>query len=629
MKRLPLLLALTTGLLLGACSEPAPPAPPAESAATAESAEAQAARLTAWFDEKFEEQLQFSPIGLTFLGRKDRQAEIDDMSVAAEQALLEWRAATVEELEAGFDYASLPPALQDSWDIWVYQYEQARDGVPFRNAGFVFDQMNGPQSLLPTVLISFHAVDEPEDLEALVARLAESERATDQLLERARQASEDGVRTPAFALEGVIEQARKVITGAPFTEGEASDLWADFEAEVTKLLDAEKLSDSDAEALRQAARLALTEQFQPAYERVIAWAEGELEKAPEVSTGLSGREDGAPYYEFLLRVHTTTDLTSDEIHEIGLEEVARLRGEMEAIKEQVGFEGDLQAFFDMLRESTDDERFYFPDTDAGRQAYLDEATAAIERIKAELPNFFGILPKADLVVKRVEPFREQDGAAQHYYPSTPDGSRPGVYYAHLSDMTAMPKRELEVIAYHEGLPGHHMQIAIAQELEGLPVFRTQAGFNAYSEGWGLYSEWLATEIDGTYEDPYSEFGRLGSEMWRAVRLVVDTGLHAKDWTEDEAFDYFLENAAITEAQARSEVQRYIVMPGQATGYKIGMLKIQELRAKAEAALGEDFDIRAFHDVILGGGAMPLTILERRVDGWIADMRQEGVGQGNS
>ena len=617
MKRLPLVLALACALLLGACSEPAPPAPPTEPAADAASVEEEAARLTAWFDEKFEEELQFSPLSLTFLGRKDRQAEIDDMSVAAEQAQLEWRAATVEELRAEFDYDTLPQELKDSWDIWVYQYEQARDGVPFRFSGFVFDQMSGPQSFLPTLLINFHAVDEAEDLEALVSRLEESARAADQLLDRARQGSEAGVRTPTFALEGVIEQARKVITGAPFTEGEASDLWADFEAEVAKLEEAEKLSDADAQALRQAARLALTEHFQPAYERIIAWAEGELEKAPEISTGLSGQEDGAAYYDYLLRVHTTTDLTADEIHEIGLSEVARLRGEMEAIREEVGFEGDLQAFFDMLRESKDDERFYFPDTDEGRQAYIDEATAAIDRIKAELPNYFGILPKADLVVKRVEAFREQDGAAQHYYPSTPDGSRPGVYYAHLSDMTAMPKRELEVIAYHEGLPGHHMQIAIAQELEGLPVFRTQANFNAYSEGWGLYSEWLATEIEGTYQDPYSRFGRLGSEMWRAVRLVVDTGLHAKGWTEDEAYEYFLENAAITEAQARSEVQRYIVIPGQATGYKIGMLKIQELRARAEDALGDGFDIRGFHDVVLGGGAMPLTILERRVDGWIA------------
>ena len=293
---------------------------------------------------------------------------------------------------------------------------------------------------------------------------------------------------------------------------------------------------------------------------------------------------------------------------------------MEAIRKEVGFQGDLQAFFAELRDKKDDARYYFPDTDAGREAYIKESTAAIDKIKAVLPKYFGLLPKADLVVKRVEPFREQAGAAQHYFPSTPDGSRPGVYYAHLSDMKAMPKSELEVIAYHEGLPGHHMQIAIAQELEGIPTFRRQVGVTAYSEGWGLYSEWLAREMPGTYQDPYSRFGRLGSEIWRAIRLVVDTGLHAKGWSEEQAVQYFLANSATTEPQARSEIRRYMVLPGQATSYKIGMLKIQELRRKAEAALGSRFDIRAFHDTILGGGAMPLTILEARVDRWIASVR---------
>lgn len=330
--------------------------------------------------------------------------------------------------------------------------------------------------------------------------------------------------------------------------------------------------------------------------------------------------NGRAYYDERLANNTTTDLTADEIHEIGLSEVARLRAEMESIKTDFGFEGSLQDFFVFLRDTKDDPRLYYPNTDEGRQGYIDDATAAIDGIKDVLPDYFGILPKADMVVKRVEPFREQDGAAQHYFPSTPDGSRPGVYYAHLSDMTAMPKRELEVIAYHEGLPGHHMQIAIQQELEAVPTFRTQAGVTAYSEGWGLYSEWLAIEMPGTYQDPLSRFGRAGSEMWRAIRLVVDTGLHAKGWSEEEAVQYFMSNSAITEAQARSEVRRYLVIPGQATSYKVGMLKIQDLRRKAEADLGEAFDIRAFHDTILGGGALPLAILERRVDEWIASVQ---------
>ena len=450
------------------------------------------------------------------------RGEIDDLSLAAEDAELAWLASTVEDLKANFDYDALPQHLKDSWDLRVYQYERAQDGAAFRLADYQFDQMNGAQSFLPTLLISFHAVASPLDLEGLINRYGEGGRALNQMIDRAEAAAAQGLETPAFALEGVIEQAEKVVTGAPFTEGDASDLWADFESEVATLLADEQISEEDARRYRQEARPALTESLAPAYARLLTWAKGELPEDKGPVTGLSNRNDDGAYYNYLLRLHTTTKLTADEIHEIGLTEVARLREEMEVIKNEVGFEGDLRAFFDMLRGATGNERFYFPNTDAGRQAYLDEATAAIERIKARLPDYFGILPKADLVVRRVEPFREQDGAAQHYYPAALDGSRPGIYYAHLSDMNAMLKHELEVIAYHEGLPGHHMQIAIAQELEGLPTFRTQTNFNAYAEGWGLYAEWLATEIDGTYLDPYSEFGRLGSEMWRAIRLVVDT-----------------------------------------------------------------------------------------------------------
>jgi uncharacterized protein (DUF885 family) len=290
---------------------------------------------------------------------------------------------------------------------------------------------------------------------------------------------------------------------------------------------------------------------------------------------------------------------------------------MLGIMDQVEFEGDLQAFFEEVRTG---EWNYYPDTDEGRQAYIDDATAAIDNLKALLPEYFGLLPKADLIVKRVEAFRERDGAAQHYYAGTPDGSRPGIYYAHLSDMTAMPKNQLEVIAYHEGLPGHHMQISIAQELEGVPQFQTQLGFTAYAEGWGLYSEKLASEMPGTYADAYQQFGRLSSEIWRAIRLVVDTGLHSKGWTEEEAIDYFMANSPEPYESVRSEVRRYIVMPGQATSYKIGMIKILELRATAIEALGDDFDIRSFHDTILGAGSLPLHLLERRVMQWIETVK---------
>lgn len=614
--------AIALALALTACGQPAPAAAPDAPAVTAEVMAANSERLNAWFDEKYEEELQFSPINLTFLGRKDKNDQIDCFTIECYKEQLAWRVAATEEMEREFDYEALSPADRISYDIWKYQTEQEVAGEAFLYNGYVFDQMNGPQGFVPTFLINFHEVGSVADLDALINRIRESGRAMNDAIDIARASAERGVHAPKFAYEGVIDQSRKVIAGAPFTDGEDSALWADVKAEIAKLKESGDLTEEQADAKLEQARIALVDYFQPAYEAIIAFAEEDMVYSPDPDSpvGADTQPNGKAYYNHLLATQTTTDLTADEIHEIGLAEVDRIHEEMEAIKQQVGFEGTLQEFFTMLRDSKDDERFYYPNTDEGRQAYIDDATTHIENIKANLPEFFGILPKADLVVKRVEEFREQDGAAQHYYPGTPDGSRSGTYYAHLSDMTAMPKRELEVIAYHEGIPGHHMQISIAQELEGVPQFRTQAGFTAYIEGWALYSEWLATEFPDTYEDPYSNFGRLGSEIWRAIRLVVDTGIHSKGWTEEEAVQYFLENTAVTEAQARSEIQRYIVMPGQATSYKIGMMKIQQLRKKAEDALGDKFDIRAFHDTVLGGGALPLEILERRIDQWIEEVK---------
>ncbi|MDO9478595.1 MAG: DUF885 domain-containing protein, partial [Pseudohongiella sp.] len=479
-------ITLSLAVSLAACGQPSAPVSetgtPATSDAQAvvQTQQTESERLNAWFDVKFEEQLQLSPIGLTFLGRKDRNNELDDFSVAGADRQLEWMRASVAEMEREFDYDLLDLETQTSWDIWMYQYQQAERGVEFRNNGLTFEQMNGAQSFLPTFLISFHTVEEAADVDALISRIREAARGLDQLIARAEESAQLGVITPGFALDGVIQQAQNVITGTPFTEGGDSALWSDVKTDVQALVTAGSLDQLRADELLEQARTAMMEDFGPAYERVIAWAEAEKVRIPEVSTGLVSQPNGLAYYNFLLENQTTTNLTAEEIHQIGLTDVARLRSEMEAVKDLAGFTGSLQEFFVMLRETKDDERFYYPNNDEGRQAYIDDATAAIENIKAQLPNYFGTLPKADLVVRRVEAFREQDGAAQHYYPSTPDGSRPGVYYAHLSDMNAMPKSEMEVIAYHEGLPGHHMQIAIAQELQGIPMFRTQAGFTAYS-----------------------------------------------------------------------------------------------------------------------------------------------------
>ncbi|MCP3429386.1 DUF885 domain-containing protein [Opacimonas viscosa] len=612
------LIALATALTLTGCGQ----APTTSSNTSpqpmtqAEVIASETARLNAWFEEKYEVEVLTSPIQLTMLGRTERQGEIDDFSEYAMAESLARTKTNLIQLTKQFDYEKLSPDAQISYDIWVYQAGRELASDEFKLNSYIFDQMSAVHTFFPQLLISFHKVETVQDLENYISRIAGSARAVEQLITLSKKVVENDVRPPYFAFDMVIEEAKKIITGAPFTTAPDSDLWADAKSKVAKLVEQNVLTQAQADQYLATISAAFTNEFQAAYQNLIAWQEEDKVNASPEASGVSALPNGKAYYNERLMNQTTTKLSADEIHNIGLSEVARLKAEMEKVKVEFGFTGSLAEFFVFLRDNKDDERLYYPNTDAGRQGYIDDATAAIDKIKAVLPDFFGILPKADMVVKRVEAFREQPGAAQHYFPSTPDGSRPGVYYAHLSDMTAMPKRELEVIAYHEGLPGHHMQIAIQQELTGVPTFRTQAGFTAYVEGWALYSEWLATEIAGTYADPLSEFGRLGSEIWRAIRLVVDTGLHAKGWTEQQAVDYFMANSAITETQARSEVRRYLVLPGQATSYKIGMIRIQEMRAQAEATLGDKFSIKEFHDVVLGGGAMPLAILERQVDKWV-------------
>lgn len=578
-------------------------------------------QINEWFETKYEEELMMSPIELTFQGRKERYDEIDDMTEAAQDKWLEWKRQSVEELQANFDYASLSDDAKLSFDLWIHQYETALASEPFRRNEYVFTQMQGIHTFLPTLLLSFHKVEEVSDLEALIKRIGGVSVAMGQLLDRAKVNAEGGVRPPRFSYEIVAKQAQDVVSGAPFDESETdSSLWDGIKKHVAALQEKGELDQTQADEYLAQASAALVNELKPAYAALIAFMQEDISNTSEQAQGASALPNGEAYYADRLAVRTTTSMTADEIHSLGLSEVARIRAEMEALMVADGFTGTLQEYFTLIRDSVDDEKYYFPNTDEGRQGYIDEATAAIENIKSELPNYFGILPKADLVVKRVEPFREQAGAPQHYFSSTPDGSRPGVYYAHLLDMTAMPKNELEVIAYHEGLPGHHMQIAIAQELSGVPTFRKQAGFTAYSEGWGLYSEILAKEMPGTYTTIHSDFGRLSSEMWRAIRLVVDSGMHSKGWSEQQAIDYFAGNSAVPMETIRTEVQRYLVWPGQATSYKVGMIFIQDLRKMAETELGDQFDIRGFHDAILDGGAMPLNMLEKKVKAWVSSRK---------
>ncbi|MGV2872711.1 DUF885 domain-containing protein [Colwellia sp. E150_009] len=581
-------------------------------------AQSESERINEWFAKKYEEQLQESPMMLTFLGRKEHYDKIDVMTEAEEVRKLALQKRDVEELKENFDYDKLNDEAKISYDIWLHQYEEAVEERRFNQNAYIFTQMQGIQAFVAQFLINFHKVDEEKDMLAYISRISGISQAIADLLVRAQLNASKGVRPPKFAYEGVIEQAQALITGAPFTkEGDDSALWADAKRKITSLLDANKIDQTKADELLAEAKGALNTKFLPTYQSLIAWFEKDIVNTDKVSAGVGSQPNGENYYNFRLKASTTTTLTANEIHEIGLSEVARITKEMIAIKNKVGFEGDLQAFFKFVKT---EPQFFYSNTDEGRQNYISDVEGYLAKINQQLPHFFGILPKAELVVKRVEAFREQDGAAQHYFPGTPDGSRPGTYYIHLSDMTSLPKNEMEGVAYHEGNPGHHMQVSIAQELTSIPQFRTQAGFTAYQEGWGLYAELLAKEMGG-YQNDFSDFGRLVNEIWRAVRLVVDTGLHAKGWTEAEAIAYFKEKTPVSPQAITSEIRRYIVLPGQATAYKIGMLKILELRAHAEKELADKFDIKGFHDTILGGGAMPLSILERRVNTWIAKNKE--------
>ena len=576
-------------------------------------------KLNAWFEVKYEEGLMMSPLGLTFQGRKERYNEIDDMSETAQLETLQWKGNSVQEMKTTFDYSKLSDAAKISYDLWEHQYESGLAGKAFMRRGYAFHQMNGTHSFFPTLMMNYHSVETEQDMKDYVSRLSAIGSAMTELTDQAKLAALEGVRPPRFAYEIVVKEAQSIISGVPFDTGsDDSSLWADAKAKTAVLVESGVITKEQGAALLATTRSALVDNLAPGYQNLIAFMNDDIKNTSESAQGVHALPDGAAYYEYRLKSITTTDMSAEEIHQLGLDEVKRIRGEMEVIKEKDGFEGTLQEYFAKIRDSKDDEKYYYDNTDEGRQAYIDDATAAIENLKKELPSYFGILPKADLVVKRVEAFREQDGAPQHYYRGTPDGSRPGVYYAHLSDMKAMPKNELEVIAYHEGLPGHHMQISIAQELQGIPKFRTQAGSTAYSEGWALYTEALAKEMPNTYVTLGSDFGRLGSEIWRAIRLVVDTGMHHKQWSQQDAVDFFAENSPAPLQTIETEVRRYLVIPGQATAYKIGMIEIQRLRKISEEQLGDKFDIRAFHDTVLSGGALPLSMLERQVKSWIAE-----------
>jgi len=599
--------------LLAACAVALSAAWPAHAAGnpTPAPTTVESAKANAFFDRVFNEDVDRSPLSQGYLGIKKDHDKWDDFSETRQLEDLGLTVQRLAELQHTIRFDQLDEQAQMSYRLFVTQAEHAIEAWKWRRHGYVFNQMeDSPNSSLPAFLINYHPVDDLADARAYVARLQKMPAVFDQLLANARDQAGHGIMPPGFVLPMMIESCREVIKGAPFdAAGPDSALWADFQGKVNAL------KDTDASAKQQLlaeARRALVEGVKPAYERLIALFTAQ-EKVATADDGVWKLPEGRDYYNFMLRSHTTTKLSADEIHELGLREVARIHAGMEAIKQQVGFKGDLAAFLKFMR---DDPQFVYPSTAAGRAAYIERATVIIDAMRARLDEFFGVKPKAPLVIKKVEPFREKNAAGAFYEPPSADGTRPGTYYIATLDMHGLPIWEMETLAHHEAIPGHHMQIAIAQELEHMPKFRMYGGYNAYAEGWGLYSEYFPKEF-GFYADPYQDFGRLSDELLRAVRLVVDTGIHAKHWTREQVRDYFRANTANPERDVVAETDRYIVWPGQACSYKVGMLKILELRELAKKELGPKFDLRGYHDVVLKNGALPLDLLEENVRAWIA------------
>lgn len=561
-----------------------------------------------FLEENYAVDMARFPMSASYRGIKTNQDQWDPVNEDFQQETREILEARLAQLQA-IDRSALSPQDQLSWDLYKLDLERQLAADDFRHHHYVIHQFRGPHTLAASGLINIHRVNTLADAEAYIGRLNNLGDWFDGVVEQVRIRGEKNLLLADWQYPQMIESARNVISGAPFDDsGSDSTLWEDFQGKVADL----EVEPEVREQLLAEAREALLEVVQPAYQELIAALEAQSEDAPDAD-GVWKFEDGDDFYAERLRWFTTTDLSADEIHDIGLREVERIHGEMREIMREVGFEGDLQAFFTFLRE---DPQFLYPDTPEGREAYLADARAAIDNIRQILPEWFGLLPEAELVVKRVEAFRERSAGKAFYQGPPPDGSRPGIYYANLYDMTAMPTYQLEALAYHEGIPGHHMQRAISVELEDIPEFQRYASFTAFTEGWGLYSEELAKDM-GMYEDPYSDFGRLALELWRACRLVVDTGIHSKRWTRERAIDYLVENTPNSVGDSTKAIERYIAMPGQATAYLIGKLKIMELRERAREELGEAFDVRDFHDEVLKDGPVPLSLLERKIEALIA------------
>ena len=548
-------------------------------------------------DEHWEWTLRNAPVMASTMGDRRYNREWTDNSLDA----IERRHRETREFlrrAYGIDRNALSEEDQLNYELFRRLLQDSVDEYQFKDYLLPFSQRGGVQNLDSTTerlrLVSL------QDYDDWVARLGKIDVVIDQTIERAEAGREAGLMPPRIIMERLPDQIAMQVVEVP-TDSPFFEPFANLP---------ETIPADERERLRAEAAEAIEKTVLPAYRELDRYFNDRYLPAARDSIGLSSLPNGTAWYEFRARSYTTTRLTPDEIHRIGLDEVKRIRDEMMQIIDEVGFEGTFEAFLEHLRT---DPQFYFDNPDDLYREYL----ATSKRIDPELVKLFGTLPRMPYGVKPIPEAIAPDTTTAYYSRPAADGSRAGIYYVNLYRPEVRPKYEIEVLTVHEAMPGHHLQIALQQELGDVPNFRRFMGFTAFVEGWGLYSERLGYDL-GLYEDPYSRFGQLTYDMWRAVRLVVDTGMHYKGWTRQQAIDFFKDNAAKTEHDIVNEIDRYIVWPGQALAYKIGQLKILQLRSRVEVELGDRFDIRAFHDELLGAGALPLDLLEQRMDQWMAE-----------
>jgi uncharacterized protein (DUF885 family) len=564
-----------------------------------DAASAAVASLHQLFDDEWERYLRENPVDASALGdARYNDRWLDESLEGYARRHEDDRAALRRLAEIGRDL--LPAREQVNYDLFQRNLDDANERYRYRDFLMPINQQGGLQSAADQVLRSVRFA-RVKDYEDYIARLESFGRYTDQTIALMKQGVKEGRVPPRVLMDRLPRQIEQQIAEKP----EDSAFYAPF-----KTLPPEIAEDTRS-WLNERALTAIRAVVVPAYRRLLKYFLENYLPASRDSIAAASLPDGKDYYAWRARFYTTTKLTPDQIHEIGLKEVARLRKQMDGIIEKSAFKG---SFADFVRFLRSDPQFYYKTGDELFEAYL----ALSKRIDPELVKLFGVLPRLPYGVKAIPADLAPDVTTAYYFPGSLEGGRAGYFFVNLYKPETRPKYEMEALALHESVPGHHFQIALAQELPDLPKFRRYdtGSFTAFVEGWGLYSESLGDEL-GFYKDPYSKFGQLTYEIWRAIRLVIDTGMHAKGWSREQAINYFKANAAKSELDIVNEVDRYIAWPGQALAYKIGELKIKELRARAKEKLGGKFDVRAFHNVVLGSGAVPLDVLERNVDDYVA------------